>query len=215
MLREEHKIIKDVLAYASVPPFLWGFLRLEEPPSELRLVTFRFPFRADEFFLLLPGFADDSASSSSISDRSLTRSRKVVSTWVSVAGARGGGGCTGGCGGTLGDGSCCGIGDGSGGSCTDAVVTSGSVADGGDTGGGILSVVCAAACAEGGEVAGGVLLMGTWGGGLMVSAARAAACARMRLRNPLGFDVEVVADSSSTAVKSAPRPSSFLKNNLT
>ena len=143
------------------------------------MVIFHFSFCKDEFFLLLPGFADNSASSGLISDKSLMMSRKVVSTWVSAAGARGGDGCTGGCGGTLGDGSCCRIGDGSEGSCTNAVVTLGSVADGGDTGRGILLVVCVAAYAEGGEVDGGVLLMVTWGGGLMVLVAHVAACACM------------------------------------
>ena len=47
---------------------------------------------------------------------------------------------------------------------------------------------------------------------LVVLAARAAACAHIRLRNPPFFDV--VAESSSLAIRSPPRPSLFLKRSL-
>ena len=71
---------------------------------------------------------------------------------------------------------------------------------------------------ETGEAAGGVLpLVGMAGGGLMVwaaAAARVAACARIRLRNPPDFDFELTTDSSSIALKSPPQPSSFLKKSL-
>ena len=62
------------------------------------------------------------------------------------------------------------------------------------------------------ELGGGVGLVGAIGN-LTTDVARVAACAHKRLRKSLDFDADV-GTSSSAAVKSVSRPSSFLKKSL-
>ena len=80
-LTQANKIITNALTYMLFPPFFRPPLRLEGPPSELRPVTFRFPFGADDLGLRLPD-----SSLGSISDSSLGGSRVGVSTGVMVTG---------------------------------------------------------------------------------------------------------------------------------
>ena len=213
-LSQANNIITNILTYALLPAFFRPLLCLEGPPSEP--VTLRLPFGVDDFFLLFRGISD--TPSGSISDRSLPSSSKVVSTWVTAAGTaigacacagtKGGGGCSK-------DGSLAGVG-----SCTAVATTSvagretpacagtrggrGCSEDG--SGGGSCTAVTVV-------VASRSVVAGMAGVGSTIWVACAAACARIRLRNPPDFDFSLGADSS-IAMKSPPRPSSFLKKSL-